>query len=233
LTPVDDPWVFSVEPDAVQITWQQRGSRPPGTRLFTGLTPATPHVLEIGEIGEEVEVVTPSPTPGAELTRIATINDLHIGSTAFGVFGRMHEPPADVPHALRCLRDALAQAQAWGARFILVKGDLTNKGTEEEFETVGRELSRVPVPIAIVPGNHEMKPGRMLEPQPALARHGLLRDRRHRALHAPLLGDALRPVLVQRGPVALGVAHGCPGCFCCCFGGGLIGVRPDRISGSW
>src|SRR3954447_9221791 len=132
----------------LQVTWQARHGRPAGAELRTGLAPGT-HRFEVA--GTTVTATTIEPPPGAELTRIASINDLHIGSDRFDLFGRMHEPFAEVPHAVRCLRDALTQALHWGARFVLVKGDLTNKGTEEEFEIVGRELSQVPVPIAIVP----------------------------------------------------------------------------------
>jgi 3',5'-cyclic AMP phosphodiesterase CpdA len=165
--------VFAVEPDAVQVTWRRDSEGRPGVRLFTGLEPSTRHRLHVDELGVDVEATTSAPPPGEELFRFATISDTHIGCTYFGFLGRMHEPPAPEPHAVRCLRAAVRGALAWGARLIVVKGDITHRSGLEEWTAVGQELSGLPVPVAVVPGNHDVHDRRTVDPQPGLAGHGL------------------------------------------------------------
>ncbi len=121
----------------------------------------------------DVMVTTIGSPPGAETCRIATINDLHIGCDYFGLLDRMKEPPATVPHAIRCTRNAIADALAWGAQLLIVKGDLTHNGTPEEWAIIGEMLASLRVSVAVVPGNHDVKKSRLVEPQPALALHGL------------------------------------------------------------
>jgi len=170
-----EPWLFSVEPDTAQITWRADRTRgiEPGVQLIDGLRAGSVQHVEIGALGTTVRVETPPQLDGPELCRVATINDLHIGATSFGFFGTMKEPAARVPHAVRCVESAIRDALAWGARLLVVKGDLTHKGRESEWRTIGELLASQPVPVAVVPGNHDVKPYRHLDPQPALAAHGL------------------------------------------------------------
>jgi Icc protein len=167
------PWVFAVEPDAVQVTWQHDADGHPGVRAFERLEPGAPHRLQIDELDTTIEVATMAPPPGEELFRFATFSDTHIGCTYFGFLGRMHEPPAPEPHAVLCLRSAVRDALAWGARLLLVKGDVTHTSAIEEWAAVGQELAGVPVPVAVVPGNHDVHKSRTVDPQEGLALHGL------------------------------------------------------------
>jgi predicted phosphodiesterase len=165
--------VFAVEPDAVQVTWRHDGEGQPGVRTFAHLAPGAPHRLHIEELEAELEVTTSAPPPGEELFRFATLSDTHIGCTYFGFLGQMHEPATPEPHAVRCLRSAIADALAWGARLLLIKGDVTHTSGIDEWAAVGRELAGVPVPVAVVPGNHDVHRLRTVDPQPGLAEHGL------------------------------------------------------------
>jgi predicted phosphodiesterase len=165
------PWVFAVEPDTAQITWRRGPDSEARAQLVTGLRPDATQVVRAGD--DEVAVTTIAPPPGAELCRIATINDLHIGCRRFGFRGQMHEPTASSPHAVRCARRAIDDALAWGAQLLVVKGDLTHNGREDEWAAIGELLAAIPVGVAVVPGNHDVKRGRHVEPQPALAKHGL------------------------------------------------------------
>ena len=117
--------------------------------------------------------VTDTYLPGRELCRVATVNDVHIGHRVFGVFGGMHEPPAAVPHAERCLRSAVQDALQWGAQLLIVKGDLTHHSRPGEWAVIGDVLADLPVPVVIVQGNHEVKPARPTEALAGLRRHGL------------------------------------------------------------
>lgn len=199
------PWIFAVEPDAAQITWRHDEDGRPGLRTFTGLAPGSRHQLAIDELATTVEVTTPHPPPGEEVYRFATISDTHIGCTYFGYLGRMREPPALVAHAERCLRSAVEDALAWGARLLIVKGDVTHRSRIEEWQAVGRVLSGVPVPVAVVPGNHDVYGRRTVDPQPELARNGLHLVHGVEAMDLPgvriLLGDTAIPG-ANRGRIA-------------------------------
>jgi predicted phosphodiesterase len=98
---------------------------------------------------------TLDPPPGPQLCRIASISDSHVGERAFGVLGTMRERRVDVPYPLRCLRAALAEAQAWAPDAIVAKGDLTKHGRVAEFEAVGAALSACAVPVEAILGNHD------------------------------------------------------------------------------
>jgi len=110
---------------------------------------------------------------GRELSRVATVNDAHIGVRRFGLLNQMREPEAEVPHAERCLQSAITDAVAWGAQLLVVKGDLTHHSNLAELETASELLSALPIPVQVVPGNHETKSGRSVEPASVLHKHGL------------------------------------------------------------
>jgi predicted phosphodiesterase len=194
--------VFAVEPDAVQVTWRaapagrhrvdvvDRGAALVATHevdvdvdvaagggaggtVVRGLPAGSDLSARIDD-GPPVRFATPAPPTGAELFKLATINDLHIGATRFGFFGTIHERPAPAePHPIRCARAAVAAALDWGAQLLVLKGDLTDKGWPEEWDRIGTLLHSLPIPVAIAPGNHDLSPLRTVEPQPELARHGL------------------------------------------------------------
>jgi Icc protein len=159
--------VFAVEDTAAQLV---RGGE---VVEVTGLAPDASNTVATPG-GGTLRVRTLAPPPGPELFRFAAINDLHIGAENFGFFGSMREKPQpDELHPVRCARSAIADALAWGAQMLIVKGDLTHKGRLAEWQVVGDLLGGLPVPVAVVPGNHDAGPEANLEPQPALAAHGL------------------------------------------------------------
>jgi 3',5'-cyclic-AMP phosphodiesterase len=164
--------VFAVEDTTVQVVWREAGEVRATT--FTGLAPDADVELTPSPATGPVRARTLAPPPGPELCRVATINDLHIGTRSFGFLKTIRERPEPRElHAVRCARAALAEALAWGARFLVVKGDLTNKATVDEWAQVGDLLAGLPVPVAVVPGNHDVHPDRDVDPQPGLRRHGL------------------------------------------------------------
>jgi Icc-related predicted phosphoesterase len=73
--------------------------------------------------------------------RIAAVGDIHLGNDARG-----------------SLRPHLAHL-AQQADLFLLAGDLTKRGTEEEAQAIGEELSDLPIPTFAVLGNHDYESG--------------------------------------------------------------------------
>jgi Icc protein len=151
----------------------------PGSVVISGLEAATDYELTVSGAGLSRRRVarfrTLAPPPGPLLSRLATINDLHIGEPSFGARRTMIEAgPSDdswEPYPLRCARAAIAEAVAWGADLLVVKGDLTSKAQENEFDDVGRLLDNCPIPVEVIYGNHEYMSA--FDGRPVLRRHNI------------------------------------------------------------
>ena len=124
-------------------------------RHYDGLDPDTGYVLD------GVEART-SARPGELLCRFATVNDVHFGETTCGVIdGTDIGPTFSVPHGAEPYpelmnRGAVSEIAAIDPAAVLVKGDLTANGTEDEYRkfrsfyepTFGDRLH-------VVRGNHD------------------------------------------------------------------------------
>lgn len=108
-------------------------------------------------VAREVEGVGLIAPPGEELFRFATVSDVHIGLDTFGFLPKVRDPVkgASEPPSERCLRAAVTEARAWGAQLLVVKGDLTQKGTIAEATRAARIIGDMPVLVIV--GNHEVK----------------------------------------------------------------------------
>ena len=71
------------------------------------------------------------------MIRIAAVGDIHLGADSAGTYRPRLEHLAD------------------HADMLLLAGDLTRRGTEEEARTVAEELADLPVPAFAVLGNHD------------------------------------------------------------------------------
>lgn len=186
--------VFAVEPTTVQLTWVGLASGPvdvvvapdgeqprrilrhsdggPAGLLIEGLRPDAPLTLQVG--GRRFDLRTPRHPRGAELCRIATVSDVHLGNPSVGVFHTMRERGdlAD-PHPLRCGRAAIREAREWGAEMLVVKGDLVEHGHPEQWDMADALLAEAGVPVAFVPGNHEVKRSPRAERRDALSAAGV------------------------------------------------------------
>lgn len=158
-------WAFSVDHEAVQVTWQAMGPGEvtfeagpaattviadggPGSVLLRGLSAGTTYTVVVR--GEDAGVppqglrrrfTTLRPPAGQELFRFATVSDLHVGETHFGYFGTMEEwPPPEAPHPVRAMRAALRDLNEWGAQMVVVKGDCTNDSRLDEWDLFGSLL---------------------------------------------------------------------------------------------
>ncbi len=143
-----------------------------GSVVLDGLSPATTY--DVVATGRGIPRffagrVRTLPVPGERLLcRIATVSDVHIGETHFGVMGRIHDAldqpdrkgSADGgPYPVRALRAAIDEAVAWGAELIVAKGDLTTRTVPAEVRDAGRLLSASPVPVEALLGNHDNELG--------------------------------------------------------------------------
>jgi hypothetical protein len=71
-------------------------------------------------------------------------------------------------------RPRIAEAEAWGAEYLVVKGDLVERSRPEEWEVADRLLAATVLPAtAFVPGNHEVKSGRPMDAPSPLPESGV------------------------------------------------------------
>lgn len=173
---------FAVEDTTAQLTWRGlvagalrlevpgtevavdlEAADGPGAVVLEGLPPGRDLVVEASgpALGPDrhtirVAVRTLDRLPGAELTRVATVGDLHLGTTTFGHQGTIHElPEPEVAHPRRCVASALDDAVAWGAERVVVKGDITNHGQVSEWRDYANLVASSPIPVDALPGNHD------------------------------------------------------------------------------
>jgi predicted phosphodiesterase len=186
---------FAVEDTSVQLTWGTLGSRgisielggvvhtidrsdQPGSLVAEDLTPDTAHDVWLHQGGRRsaepaLGFTTLPAAPGPELYRFATVSDLHLGTNHFGALHTMRERRPSAPHPVRCAEAGIDEALAWGAKMLVVKGDITEKGRPEQWDMAGNLLANLPVPVKIVPGNHDVYRNRKIEAADGAKRAGL------------------------------------------------------------
>ena len=171
------PAVWAVEDDSVQICW---GDLPPGPVVarsadaessiehgggpgaidLTGLTPGRSLTIDLSWAtgSTALPVTTLQPPPGALLTRFATISDLHLGATHWGALRTMVDTSGHpVPHPERCAAAAIAEARAWGASLVIIKGDAVEHERPAHFAALGRVVDdAADLPMLLIPGNHDV-----------------------------------------------------------------------------
>jgi predicted phosphodiesterase len=101
-------------------------------RTYDGLAPDTDHELE----GFALRTL---PDLGERLATFATVNDVHFGEEECGVIEGFdvgpifRAAPGEPPYPEVMNRGAIAEMQALDPDVVLVKGDLTCNGTDEEY----------------------------------------------------------------------------------------------------
>lgn len=190
--------VFAVDVDAVQLDWAALGPGAvtvraggdvvhvdadggPGTVWLGGLPPGSLIEVTVTGAGIDDAIVLPtrtlSPPPGDELTRLAAITDLHLGTRRFGKAGTIVERPTpSVLHPTRCARAAVDELEAWGARTVVAKGDLTDSSRPQhwaQFAELAAQVEATGADLLIAPGNHETHRKNTVEPVQEAARHGI------------------------------------------------------------
>jgi predicted phosphodiesterase len=106
----------------------------PAPRRYEGLAPDSEHALD----GITVRTL---PRPAGELLcRVATVNDVHFGETECGVMEGFElgpvfaSEPGEDPYPEVMNRGAIAAMTVVDPDAVIVKGDLTSRGIEEEYD---------------------------------------------------------------------------------------------------
>lgn len=173
--PVDAPAEVLVDGELRAVS-----EGPAGTRhvRVEGLDPGRSHRLELrvrgGEAAEPGPFLPESfetlPAPRArEVASFATLNDLHFGEPRFGGtltedmewggdhpdWPSVHEGEGDVPYWKLMNDDAVAEINAAGADFTVVKGDIADRGRPEQFEAARACFAGLERPWHAFLGNHD------------------------------------------------------------------------------
>lgn len=163
----------SFEVDATPPSWYRltgalrprRGTGGPGALTAIGLDSSASYDVLLSGPGMPRRAVAVAKTlddpPGRLLSRFATISDCHFGEKHLGPLRRLHDPsprPDGLePYPVRCATSAIEDAERWGTSMIIAKGDLTQDGETDEYETAVEVLGRAQVPVAITFGNHDVR----------------------------------------------------------------------------
>jgi 3',5'-cyclic AMP phosphodiesterase CpdA len=89
------------------------------------------------------------------------VNDVHFGETECGVIDgsdigpTFRTAPGDEPYPEVMNRSAVAEIVALGPDAVLVKGDLTSNGTQEEYDAFRAAYAPLGDRTTVVRGNHE------------------------------------------------------------------------------
>jgi len=132
-----------------------------------GLEPDTEYLLVVDGVDPDAALpgrfrTLPRPS-GRLLATIATANDVHFGETECGHLGPPHEDIGPFFHAAlgappypEVMNGAvIEEMQALAPDAVVVKGDLTERGTEEQFAAFLAAYGVFGDRLAFVPGNHD------------------------------------------------------------------------------
>ena len=124
-------------------------------RRYDGLQPDADHELE----GFAFRTL---PEPGELLATFATVNDVHFGEEVCGLIDGsdvgpvFRSEPGEDPFPEVMNRGAVAEMAAIDPMAVVVKGDLTSNGTQEEYDAfLAAYLPAFGERLTVVRGNHE------------------------------------------------------------------------------
>ena len=145
----------------------------------TGYAAATWFHRVTGETGGYDFVLEPAEQPVP--FSFAHVTDLHLcvgsqptklpvfaSTPGLGASGSEVRHPICLPEDVSALLEELSERptpDGRGVAFVAVTGDLTHRGIPAEYEALGEVLSASPIPVEVLPGNHDHY-GHRHEPRP-------------------------------------------------------------------
>jgi len=176
-----DAELFSVGPDEVVVTFRTDDDEAVTTRVgphevttsgryhvagVAGLDPGTSYEMAVdgAEPGPllPATVTTLERPPGRLVATFATANDVHFGEVECGRLGTPEEPGpvfrADdgaQPYPEVMNRGAIEEMRTLDPDAVVVKGDLTNLGTDEEYDAFLAAYGALGARMHHVRGNHD------------------------------------------------------------------------------
>jgi Icc protein len=176
-----DPELFTVGADEIVVTFRTDDDREVTTQAgdqsittygryhyahITGLEPGGEYPLRVD--GAEASPLLPATVTtlerpsGRKLATIATVNDVHFGETECGLLGTPEEigpvfrsDPGAEPYPEVMNQGAIDAIERLDPDAVVVKGDLTDKGSEEEYEAFLHAYRRLGDRMHHVRGNHD------------------------------------------------------------------------------
>ncbi|HWS44894.1 MAG TPA: metallophosphoesterase family protein [Acidimicrobiia bacterium] len=176
-----DAELFTVGPDEVVVTFRTDDEREVETMVgdiavttsgryhaarVTGLDPDTTYPLSV-EGAASSPLLPPTATtlpdpPGRRLATVATVNDVHFGETECGLLGTPEElgpifraADGEEPYPEVMNRGAIRAIEQLDADAVIVKGDLTDRGSEDEYAEFLRAYTALGRRMHHVRGNHD------------------------------------------------------------------------------
>ncbi len=185
MTGVHDAELMTVGPDEAVVTFRTDGDEAVTTRVgdaevtttgpyhsarVMGLDPGTRYALEVdGAVHGEwlpASFTTLERPGGRLLATIATANDVHFGEVECGRLGDLgaeelgpilRAEPGDPPYPQVMNGAVIEEMRALDPDVVVVKGDLTDAGTEDEFEAFLDAYGALGERMQWVRGNHDVK----------------------------------------------------------------------------
>ena len=178
---IHDAELFTIGPDEVVVTFRTDDDAPVTTAVgdhevsttgpyhsarVTGLEPQTEYALSV-DGAEPTEllpaaVATIARPPGALLATFATVNDVHFGEIECGRLGTPEElgpilsaAPGAKPYPNVMNAGAISEIQTLDPDAVVVKGDLTDRGSEEEYQAFLDAYTQLGERMRHVRGNHD------------------------------------------------------------------------------
>jgi 3',5'-cyclic-AMP phosphodiesterase len=180
-TVIHDAELFTVGSDEVVVTCRTDDEREVETRVgdvsvltsgryhsarVDGLEPGTTYPLAVsGAAVSELlpaSVTTLAAPGGRRVATVATVNDVHFGEVSCGLLGtpdeigpvfRVEEGAQPYPEVMN--RAAIDEIATLDPDAIVVKGDLTDRGTEKEYADFVAAYSKLGARMHHVRGNHD------------------------------------------------------------------------------
>lgn len=178
---IHDAELFTIGPDEVVVTFRTDDDASVTTSVgdhevttngryhsarITGLEPEAGYSLAVDGAAPTdllpARVTTLARPPGALLATFATVNDVHFGEVECGRLGTPEElgpilsaEPGAEPYPNVMNAGAISEIEALDPDAVVVKGDLTDRGTEEEYQAFLDAYTRLGARMHHVRGNHD------------------------------------------------------------------------------